>query len=90
MGRKGIYNKKFPGKIKFETNGQGFAELMKSGAVQAMCSQEATAIANRAGEGFIAEQGTGSARDYYVVRVNSAEAHYKNLKHNTLLKAVGK
>lgn len=64
-------------------------ELRKSPEVKAICRKEAEGIAERAGDGFEVEEKANPTRAKFVVKAATPEAYYKNLKENTLLKAMG-
>lgn len=86
---RGQYNKTFrAGANKFVTNGAGFIELMKSNAMTQECHRAAERVANNAGEGYEVEDYKGQTRNHSVVKPNTVVAHRRNLKHNTLLKAL--
>lgn len=77
--------------VKLKLNIAGLRELRNSKEMCAILSEEAGKIVQRAGDGFEAEEpyhGTGRAN--VRVKPSNAKAYYHNLKHNTLLKAIGK
>lgn len=76
-------------KYEFKLNRQGVGELLKSGAVQGMCSEYATRALNACGVGYESKSQVGKNRASAIVYPATAHAHYSNLKHNTLLKALG-
>jgi hypothetical protein len=77
------------GNVQIKLNIPGLRELRNDNGVMAELQKQANRIAQRAGEGFEADTATkGSTRARCRVHAGSAEAYYKNLKHNTLLKAI--
>ena len=77
------------GKVEIKLNISGLRQLRNDPGVMAELQKQANNIVQRAGEGFIADKVTkGSTRARCRVHADSAEAYYKNLKHNTLLKAI--
>lgn len=77
------------GKVTIRLNIPGLRQLRNEPGVMAELQKQADNIANRAGEGFIADKATkGSTRARCRVHADDAHAYYSNLKHNTLLKAV--
>ena len=75
-------------KVEFELNRKGVAELMKSGAMQGILKNHATAIKNRAGTGYEQDIHVGKNRANARVWAGSREARSDNYKNNTLLKSV--
>lgn len=77
------------GKVEIKLSIPGLRQLRNEPGVMAELQKQAGMIANRAGEGFVADKVTkGTTRARCRVHADSAEAYYKNLKHNTLLKAI--
>lgn len=76
-------------KVKFTLNRKGVGELLKSGEMQKVVSQIGTKVANRAGKEYEAKTVVRPTRVVSTVTPNSVKAHFDNLKHNTLLKALG-
>ena len=77
------------GKVTIKLNISGLRELRNDPGVMAELQKQGNAIAQRAGEGFVADKATtGRTRARCRVHTDSAEAYYKNLKHNTLAKAI--
>lgn len=77
------------GSTKIVLNIPGLRELRNDPGVCAELKKQADAVAQRAGDGFVAEQATrGSTRARCKVHPDDAHAYYSNLKHNTLLKAL--
>lgn len=75
-------------KVEFRLNRAGVAELMKSGAMQAILKKHATAIKNRAGTGYEQDVHVGKNRANARVWASSSSARKDNLDNNTLLKSV--
>ena len=77
------------GKVTIKLSIPGLRQLRNEPGVMAELQKQANNIANRAGEGFVADEVTkGSTRARCRVHADDAHAYYSNLKHNTLLKAV--
>lgn len=83
---------------KFKWDSAGYKEVKNSDAVQNILKSKANSVADAANksigkEGFVVEhkQGNIAGDMLYEVHVakDDGEAFYKNLKHNTLLKALG-
>jgi hypothetical protein len=75
-------------KIRFKLNRAGVRQLMQSEAMQTVLTDKATAIKNRAGDGYKQDVYVGKNRANAMVSAESFEAKRDNLKNNTLLKAV--
>lgn len=70
-------------------NISGLRELRNDPGVCDELQRQANAVAQRAGEGFVAEQVQhGTTRARCKVHADTAHAYYSNLKHNTLMKAI--
>ena len=74
--------------FKFKLNLAGLNELMKSAECQALMADAGRAVAQIAGEGFDSEVHLASYVAISNVYPSSVRAARKNLKENTLLKAV--
>lgn len=74
--------------MKFKLNSAGVRELMKSPEMQAVLTDKANAIRNRAGNGYESDIYVGKTRANAMVYADSFQAKRDNKKHNTLLKAV--
>lgn len=77
------------GNVRIKLKIPGLRELRNDPGIMAELQKQANNIANRAGEGFIAdtvEKGWSRAR--CGIHTDDAHAYYSNLKHNTLLKAI--
>ena len=74
---------------KIKLNIGGLRELRNDPGVCAELQKQANAVAQRAGEGFVAEQVQhGVTRARCKVHADTAYPYYSNLKHNTLMKAI--
>lgn len=81
-------------KFKFKLNRSGVADLMKSSEMQAVLKGHASAVLNRAnstgsGGGYEMDSYVGQNRANAMVYADTYKARKNNLKHNTLLKALG-
>lgn len=82
-------------KVKFELNRAGVAQLLKGAEMQGILSEYAEEVRGRCTAGSVGTEEYASAvqvrgsRAVGTVRADSAHAYYSNLKHNTLLKALG-
>lgn len=76
--------------MKFKLDSAGVRELMKSAEMQAILTEEASAIQNRAGDGYEQDIYVGKNRANAMVRASTYQAKKDNLKNNTLLKALSK
>ncbi|NQP34764.1 hypothetical protein HO921_10470 [Streptococcus suis] len=74
--------------MKFKLNSAGVRELMKSPEMQAVLTDKANGIRNRAGDGYESDIYVGKTRANAMVYADSYQAKRDNKKHNTLLKAV--
>ncbi|HEL2235824.1 hypothetical protein Q7V18_02065 [Streptococcus suis] len=75
-------------RTKFKLNRAGVRELMKSPKMQAVLTDKANGIRNRAGTGYESDIFVGKTRANAMVYADSYQAKRDNKKHNTLLKAV--
>ncbi|MBP2057011.1 hypothetical protein J2Z60_000173 [Lactobacillus colini] len=75
--------------IKFTLNRSGVRELLKGSAMQNMLTKMGNDVASRAGSDYKAVTSVKGTRAINTIMPDSVQAHYKNLKHNTLLKALG-
>ena len=75
--------------VKVELNSAGIQELLKSSEIQSTCMEQAKAVARRAGDGFAVDSYVGKTRVNAMVFADTAEANKRNLRENTLLKALG-
>ncbi|WP_449450889.1 hypothetical protein [Streptococcus suis] len=75
-------------RTKFKLNRAGVRELMKSTEMQAVLTDKANGIRNRAGTGYESDIFVGKTRANAMVYADSYQAKRDNKKHNNLLKAV--
>lgn len=75
-------------KVRFELNISGFNELRKSEKVVEECRKYADRVSAAAGEGFKAEARHYPDRDGYAVFPDTPKAIARNLRENSLLKAL--
>ncbi|MHC5375756.1 hypothetical protein ACYSNU_18520 [Enterococcus sp. LJL120] len=73
---------------KFKINYSGVGQLLKSAEMQNVLEEKATAIRNRAGEGYKQDTFVGKTRANAMVFADTYQAKKENMKNNTLLKAV--
>lgn len=76
------------GKVKIELNRDGVRDLLKSDEMMAVCSEHASRILQNCGDGFEMDTHVGRNRVNAMVYASTVEAVRKNMKHNTILKAV--
>lgn len=76
-------------KFRFELNREGVSELLKSQKMQEILAAKAEQISGAVGDGYKAETKVYKRRAVAEVRADTPKAYYSNLKHNTLLKALG-
>ena len=75
--------------VKIELNLPGINEMMKSPKMQTHLQKASDMVASAAGDGYIAETETINWVAITTVKASTKEAGLDNLKHNTLLKALG-
>lgn len=75
--------------FKFELNSDGVRELLKSQGIQEELKKHGQEVANRAYGIWETKSGVGSVRANVKVVTNDKDTFYKNLKTNTLIKALG-
>ncbi|HEM2777305.1 TPA: hypothetical protein ACGOSD_001394 [Streptococcus suis] len=75
-------------KMRFKLNRAGVRELLKSPEMQAVLTDKANGIRNRAGDGYASDIYVGKTRANAMVYADSIKAKRDNKKNNTLLKAV--
>ena len=75
--------------FKFVLNRAGVRELLKGAEMQGICSSYGDSIVNAAGEGYKKTVYVGRNRANCSVKTDTPQAYYSNLKHNTLLNALG-
>lgn len=76
-------------KITFKLNSAGVVKLLKSEEMQAILAGYGESVQSRAGEGYVGEAKVYKKRAAYNVKADTVRAKRDNLKHNTLLKALG-
>lgn len=74
----------------FVASYSGIRAMLHDAKIQEECMQQARKVATAAGEGFSVSTRGYPDRLGAIVRAETASAHYRNLRENTLLKAVGK
>ena len=74
--------------FKFELNRAGVGELLKGETMQGVLKEYASEIQGRAGVGFSTDSYVGTTRANAMVYPDTPEAYFRNLKNNTLLKAI--
>lgn len=78
-------------KVKIELNRNAVRDqLLKSSEMMSICESHAKNIAARCGSGYQTDTHVGRNRVNAMVYADTYEARRDNLKHNTILKAVGK
>ncbi|WP_029171113.1 hypothetical protein [Streptococcus suis] len=75
-------------KMRFKLNRAGVRELLKSPEMQAVLTDKANGIRNRAGDGYESNVYVGTTRANAMVYTDTIQAIRDNLKNNTLSKAV--
>jgi len=76
-------------KIEIELNSTGIQEVLKSAEVTKELETYGEQIVGRCGDGYATETYVGKTRAAVKVKPDTPHAYYSNLKHNTILKAVG-
>lgn len=77
-------------KVKIELNRSAVRDqLLKSSEMMSICESYAKDIAARCGSGYQTDTHVGQNRVNAMVYADTYEARRDNLKHNTILKAVG-
>ena len=74
--------------FKFELNGSGVRDLLKSEGIQEILREKAAAIRNRCGDGYEQDTHIGKTRANAMVYADSFQAKMDNSKNNTILKAI--
>lgn len=75
-------------KVKVELNSSGIKELLKSDAMMQTIKSHAQAVLDRCGEGYEADEYTGTGRVNIGIKAVTDEAKLDNIQNNTLLKAL--
>lgn len=76
-------------KLEVKLNRAGVAELLKSAEVQNMLQHYAGTVQEAAGAEYETTVTHGKNRCWATISPSTPKAYYSNLKHNTLLKALG-
>lgn len=74
--------------VKVVLNRQGVGELLKSAEMQAICKEQAEAIANRADGDYEVTTNVGRTRCSATVITSDWATYKRNLKNNSLLKGM--
>lgn len=74
--------------MKLVLNSEGVRALLQSDALRDVCEEYADGILQRAGDGFKRDTRIGRYRVKVAVKTDGPAAYYKNLKDNTLAKAM--
>lgn len=78
-------------RMRIEFHDEGFIELLKSTEIEGALLSQAEVVADRAGEGYEAELGTGGkTRSRAFARAATGEAIADNARNATLLRALGR
>ncbi|EHL13130.1 hypothetical protein [Peptoanaerobacter stomatis] len=72
----------------FKLNKIGVRELLKGEDMKKVLSEKADEIVGRCGDGFESDTHIGRNRANVLIKTNSIKSYYKNLKENTILKAL--
>ena len=72
----------------FKLNKIGVRELLKGEDMKKVLSEKADEIIGRCGDGFESDPHIGRNRANVLIKTNSIKSYYKNLKENTILKAL--
>lgn len=75
-------------KVKVVMDPRGMEEFMKSDEIAEVCRKYADKIVDVCGEGYEADTYIGEHRVNAGVKTTTPHAHYSNLKHNTMLRAI--
>ncbi len=76
-------------KVTVQLNHAAVGQLLKGGEIQGLLRQYAASVQSTAGDGYESNIIHGKNRCWAEVAPATAHAYYSNLKHNTLLKALG-
>lgn len=76
-------------KVEIELNSAGIQELLKSSEIGSYCKELAEGVASRAGDGYEVTTMVGKTRANARVSTTDWKSYKSNMKHNTLLKALG-
>lgn len=75
--------------FKFELNSNGVRELLKCPGIQEELKKRGQEVASRADGVWETKSGVGRVRANVKVVTNDKDTFYRNLKTNTLIKALG-
>lgn len=75
--------------VKFTLNRSGVGELLKGSEMQNLLTKLGNDVASRAGDDYKSVASVKPTRAISTIMPDSVKAHYENLKHNTLLNALG-
>lgn len=73
-------------KVKITLNYAAVGQLMKSPEMQSILSEHARSIAAACGDGYSSDVYVGKTRANAMVKTDTVEAYYDNLKNNTIMK----
>lgn len=76
-------------KVTVELNRTAVGQLLKSQEVQNLLQSHADKVQEAAGDGYETSMIHGKNRCWVTIQPATTHAYYSNLKHNTLLKALG-
>ena len=76
-------------KIKFKINFAGITRVRKSEEMKQIIEEKTAKVLSNLGDGYDEQLHYRSTRLYTTVMATTPEARRDNLKHNTLLKALG-
>lgn len=76
-------------KVTVQLNHAAVGQLLKGGEIQGLLRQYADSVQSAAGDGYESNIIHGKNRCWAEVTPATPHAYYSNLKHNTLLKALG-
>lgn len=76
-------------KVTVQLNHAAVGQLLKGGEIQGLLRQYADSVQSSAGDGYESSIIYGKNRCWAEVTSATPHAYYSNLKHNTLLKALG-
>ncbi|MEZ7594807.1 hypothetical protein [Streptococcus sp. 27098_8_76] len=75
--------------MKFNLNGSGVSELLRSPEMQAILEEKGKVVADGAGDGFELKVSPGQKRANATISTTDIKSMARNSKHNILLKALG-
>ncbi len=76
-------------KVEIKLSSQGVRELLQSKEMMDICKEHAERIRSRCGEGYEVTTHVGKTRVNAMVSAETIKAKRSNMKHNTILKALG-